>query len=356
MKKYLALSFLALTAAQALAAELAQPLKVGFIIPLSGDNAFIGESCRNGIALAQEKLSSTSGTADSPIEVIYEDDRLDARTAVVAFSKLISQEKINAVVNMSSHTGQALGPLADRNRVPLVALASDKGVVDGRTHVVSLWVTPEAQVKVLHKELARRGMKRIARISAIHNATEAFRREFDRQSSEHGDVKVVLEEDYPTDARDFKPFLLKAKAAGELDGIFVNLFFGQIGAFARQASELGIKVPMFGIEVFEDEQEIKASGGALVGAWYIQADDGTDSFRKTYRERFPGKSIYTAANCYDALLLLAEAHSKTEDIIAHLKSLKNYSGALGEYSASGDNRFTLPAIVKVVTESGFERL
>jgi hypothetical protein len=39
-----------------------------------------------------------------------------------------------------------------------------------------------------------------------------------------------------------------------------------------------------------------------------------------------------------------------------LRNLKGFTGALGRYSAAPDNRFTLPAAIKQVTATGFEKI
>jgi len=44
-----------------------------------------------------------------------------------------------------------------------------------------------------------------------------------------------------------------------LDAIFINLLPGQCGLFAKQAKEMGFKVPLLDVEIFEDPSEFKNS-------------------------------------------------------------------------------------------------
>lgn len=67
----------------------------------------------------------------------------------------------------------------------------------------------------------------------------------------------------------------------------------------------------------------------------------------------------SAVNCYDIARLLghsAEKNHSSAELINYLKTVKDFKGAGGTFSATGDNRFTLPAVVKVVTEDGFREL
>ncbi|MEZ4754423.1 MAG: penicillin-binding protein activator [Bdellovibrionota bacterium] len=329
-------------------------LKMGALLPLSGEVANIGEACRNGMELAKSNLEPEIA---KKLDLIFEDDALLSKTSVSAFNKLVTEDKIDLAVSFSSGTSKALAPIADSKNIPLIAIASDKGVVEGRQNVVTLWVTPEVQAQLLIKEIQNRGYKKIAIVSATHDATEAFLSEFNKANQ--GIVEVALSEEFLTQARDFKPFIGKIKAKKDIDAIFVNLFFGQPGTFAKQVRELGLDIDFFGVEVFEEKSEIEASKGALIGAWYIQADDGKDNFIKRYSNQYQDATTYTAANCYDAVFLAAEwikQDMSPTKFVTYLKTLKDFDGALGTYSATGDNRFTLPAVIKVVEKDGFRKL
>ena len=172
-----------------------------------------------------------------------------------------------------------------------------------------------------------------------------------------GQVEVTYSEDVPSEEKDFKSLITKLKTKEkEIDAVLVSLFPGQLGVFAKQLRESGITKPLFGTETMEDANEVKISHGALVGGWYVNAGDGSGDFLKTYRDRFPGVSSFSSANGYDAVLLFAAAATKGvrgDGLAEFLSSIKDFSGALGRYSSTGDHRFSLPAQIKVVTPEGF---
>lgn len=331
--------------------------KVGVLLPLSGEYVNAGLPCKNGVLMAIEDLPAEY---KDKIQVILEDDMLDPKKSVTALKKLQAGNDLGAIVTFSSGTSQAIAPLAEQAKIPLIAIASDYRVSKDKDYVVNHWVTPELQADLLVEECEARGYKKIARISAIHNATEVFKKEFDDLKGD--DLIIAPDDDFQTDARDFRSFITKLKKYDDLDAIFVNLFFGQVGIFAKQTRELGINVPLFGVELFEDKNEVKNSSGALVGQWYVQADEGQENFIKRFLQKFPDSPTFTAANCYDAISLVAESFeelsfpTRKEELNFLLHNLNHYVGAAGTYSASGDNRFSLPAVTKIVTKDGFEKL
>jgi ABC-type branched-subunit amino acid transport system substrate-binding protein len=161
------------------------------------------------------------------------------------------------------------------------------------------------------------------------------------------------------DTRSFATEIAKIRAKGA-DGVAVCLLPGSLASFAKQARDLNLKAELFGFELFEDENEVAASDGALIGKWYINADEVNDSFRAKYSEKYGEQPGWATANAFDTLNLLADGLSENDSdndkLVEFLRGVKNYKGAAGVYSASGDNRFDLPATVKIVTEDGFKKL
>ncbi len=169
----------------------------------------------------------------------------------------------------------------------------------------------------------------------------------------------MFDEQVLPDSTDFKSILSKAGAKGT-KAIILCLFPGGTASFAKQNKLLGLQADLIGIELFEDQNEVNAAQGGLLGQWYVNADLAAPWFLDLYREKYNEYPGWAAANAYDSLALIAAAFSSegadNRAIARRLGSLKDYSGASGPYSATGDHRFSLPAAIKVVRESGFERL
>ncbi len=328
--------------------------RIGVLLSLSGEQQLFGSACRNAMELALRKLPEAKR---SRLLLQFEDDRFRPSETVVVFNKLQSQNTpLHAVITFGSGTSKSVASRAEELRIPLVAIATDTRVSEGKSHVVNFWPTPDELVRVLVEEMTRLGYKRIARIGTIHDFTDKLNQVFDRTAG--GQIKVALDDGFPIDARDFRPFIIKAKALGPLDGILITLLPPQVALFAKQARQLGLTTPLNGIEVFEDAAEVRASEGALVGQWYVNADDPTAEFAKEYSEQYPGASTFAAGNCFDIVGILADAvepPSHPEQINTYLHSLKDYHGVMGTYSAQPGNTFSFRAVVKEVTPDGFKR-
>ncbi len=147
-----------------------KPLKIGVILPLSGDTATAGVAIRNGTLMAARNLANRC-----KVELVFEDDQLQQSRSVASFYKLTSFDKIDALIVFSSGSGKAIAPLADTAKIPVIAIASDAAVSRGKKFTFNHWVTPESQAKLLVPEALRRGYKKIVIVSSEHDGTLAAR-------------------------------------------------------------------------------------------------------------------------------------------------------------------------------------
>ena len=296
----------------------------------------------------------------SKLELHFEDDQLLTAKSVSVFHKLKSTRDIDAVFVLGSGVGNALSPLAESSKTLMVAIgASDKSFAVGTKYVFIHWVIPETEAALMSTEIKNLGHKRIGIISNEQEGAialeEALIGELEKQGLKDS---IVISERVLTDTRDFRTIIAKLRAK-KVDGIAVCLLPGGLSAFAKQTRDSGLKADFFGFELFEDESEVEASGGALVGKWYVNADDAGVEFQEMHKNTYGKRAGWAAANAFDTMKLVAEGINKlgkdNKKIAGYLRTLENYRGAAGVYSARGDNRFELPATVKIVTEDGFEK-
>lgn len=332
------------------------PVAVRFIVPLSGEAASYGTATRDGAQMAYESLSDGDRKL---FQISFDDDNFKPSQTVSAFQKSVSLDHASAVVCFGSATSKAISSLAESAHVPLIALASDPTVPRGKHWVVNLWVSPDTESERLIPEAVRRGVKKVGLITTEHDGALSIRQAFLEKNGNR--LNVAVDEQFSPDTTDFKPFFGRIRGTADLDAFVLVLLPPQLGAFARQARQLHFQQHFIGYETFEDPSEVKASNGALLDQWYVTGDDPSESFRDKYLKRFPDGAPAVAAAGHDAVILVRNAllsaePGKAKDAIReYITSAKDISGAMGIYSASGDNRFTLKSVIKVVRANGFEK-
>ena len=102
-------------------------VKIGVMLPLSGENAEFGENSRYAIDFAIQDHK------DSPIKfkVIIEDDMFTSAKAAVIANKFINVDKVDAVVSTFSHVGSVVSPIADKAKVLHISLSNAANIAEG---------------------------------------------------------------------------------------------------------------------------------------------------------------------------------------------------------------------------------
>jgi ABC-type branched-subunit amino acid transport system substrate-binding protein len=287
--------------------------------------------------------------------VVYEDDGLVNARSATAARKLLSIDKVDALITWSSGTALTVASIVEGARVPQIAIASDPAVVRNRKFSFTYWPLPEDEARTLYEYLVRVGKERVAVLTLVHNGALAIRDAFVTLIGQDAKVKMVANEEVAGDVVDFRSVLSRMKAKGEVDCFIPILFPGQLAVSIKQAREVGISASLVGFETFEDKDEFHASGGLLAGAVYATGADPDPRFIERYRVKYPDLSFYTANQTYDALKLLVAATRSAKDgptIAEFLQTLRDYPTASGPATSTGDNRFKLPTALKQLDASG----
>lgn len=328
---------------------------VGIILPLSGPVASMGQYLKHGIDLAFENLAASK---QQKLKLIYEDDQMKPASSISAYQRLRAQYGVKAVFVLGSSVGNALAPLTEKDKVLLIAIgASDPHVTLGKKYSFIHWVTPETEANKMVTYIKQKDYSKIGIIGAEQEGFKAIYKQIVSEIEKQGlKQRVLLDQHFTQDVTDFRTYIARAKNE-QLDLIILGLFPASLSSFVKQARALGLKSDFAGIELFEDDSVVKASDGALIGQWYINAADYSDNFIELYKAKYNSYPGWGTGNAYDSLLILSKAletvGSDNKKIVEYCANLANFEGALGSYSASGDHRFKLPAAVKVVTTKGY---
>src|SRR5262245_31374031 len=89
-----------------------EPILIGAILPLTGSSAIWGVPTREGAELAVEVANAAGGVHGRKLRLIVEDTTGDPKTAVSALQKLLTVDKVVAVLdNSNSSVTLAVAPV-----------------------------------------------------------------------------------------------------------------------------------------------------------------------------------------------------------------------------------------------------
>lgn len=318
-------------------------IKIGIILPLSGDLAFIGEPAKKGAEMVLEDFKDTK----HEYELIFEDDQFDGKKTITAAQKLISIDKVNILVTFGSSGGNSVKPLAETNKILHFAVASDQNIADGKYNF-NHWTSPKEEATKMVAELVKRNIKTVSILTMNQDGMVAIANELKNQIK-NTNIQIIMDEKFNIGTRDFKTLVAKTKVNLPEQIIMVN-YSPELEILGKQIREVGIKTPMTSFEGLDATTDPKL----FSGSWYSTASDMTETFKTNFKNKYGTSPVVGTGNIYDIVALLITASEKTkgamtnEKIASELLKIKEFSGSMGNISLNQNGSVISKAVIKTI--------
>ncbi|MHB1394878.1 MAG: ABC transporter substrate-binding protein [Clostridia bacterium] len=301
---------------QAAASEV---IKIGAVFPMTGDVATFGESSKNAVSIAVDEVNAKGGILGKKVEVIYEDDSNTPANSANAIQKLISNDKVVAVLgSVSSKCSIAMGPIATQNKIPMISSTSTnpKVTTEGGEYVFRACFIDPFQGTVIAKFATETlKFKNAAVLYDVSNDYSKGLGDYFKAGFEKLGGKVLAMESYNGGDQDFNAQLTKIKPMNP-EVILLADYYNTVGLIAKQARALGITATFVGGDGWDSADLYKVGGDAIDGGYFsnhYSADDTSPlvvEFRKSYEAKTGKTPDALAALAYDAAKILFAAIEK----------------------------------------------
>jgi branched-chain amino acid transport system substrate-binding protein len=286
--------------------ETRDPIKIGFMVPLSGGSAQNGRDILNGFLLYLDEIGYRAG--GRRIELIVEDDEAIPAVGLTKARKLVERDQVHVMAGaLLSSTGYALAPYIDSMRIPMVypVVSADDLTQRRRSQWIVRTGWTGSQPNHAFGEYASRtlGLRRVVTIALDYafgwESVGGFERTFVVQGG-----RVVRKIWVPVSVHDFAPYL--AQVSRDVDAVYALVLGRSALQFMRQYQEFGLKgrVPLIGGGTTTDEHVLPFMGDEAIGTvtalHYSAALDtsANRAFAAAYRARFKKVPSYYSESMY----------------------------------------------------------
>lgn len=340
-------------------------IKLGHYGSLTGKDAAFGVATRKGVLLAIEEINAKGGVLGRPLAYLVEDIQSKQGESATAVKKLISRDKVVAVIgaNASANSLEA-APICQNSQIPMMAISStNPRVTEVGDYIFRICFIDPFQGAVLAK-FAHTSLKakRVALLTAVNSPysvglSAVLRQDFTARGGE-----IIAEQKYNEGEKDFRAQLTALRPL-KPDVIAITGFYAEAALICLQARALGIDVPFIGGDGWEAPQLIELGRKAVEGTYYstyFSAENDAPEVRafvKKFSARWT-KEIPEAVSAlgYDAVYLIAAAMAKAgttagptlRDAIA---ATKNFPGVTGQTTID-EKRNSAKAAVMLTVKNG----
>ena len=311
---------LAATALSPLAAYAQETVKIGVILPMTGQAASTGREIVAAIKLFQAQHGDKAG--GKKVEVIVKDDTGVADITKRLAQELVVNDKVAAIAGFGlTPLALAAAPIATQAKVPEIVMAAGTAIItEASPYVVRTSFTLPQNTMPIAKWALQNNVKKVVTLVSDYGPGIDAEKTF-VETIKAGGGQVLDSLRAPLKNPEFAPFLQKAKDL-KPDALFLFVPSGQGAALMKQVLERdfakdGIKVVGTG-DVTDDEQ-LNGMGDAVLGMItshnYSAAHDSPENkaFVSAFEKANPGmRPNFMAVGGYDGMALIYAALEKTK--------------------------------------------
>lgn len=342
-------------------------IKIGEVGSMTGSEATFGQSTHNGIELAFKQLNSAGGIQGKKLELLSLDDQGKPDEAATAVTKLITQNGVTAILGeVASSRSLAMAPIAQQHGIPMITPSSTNPKVTEIGHFIFRVCFIDPFQGTVMAKFARENLKysKVAILRDVKNDYSVGLANFFAETFKKMGGEIVVDQSYSAGDIDFKSQLTAIRAKNP-EGIFVPGYYTEVGLIARQAKELGLKVPLMGGDGWDSPKLKEIGGDAIVGSYFSNHYSSEDKspavqeFVQKYKAAYGAVPDGLAAMGYDAALVLIDAMKRAKaltpaDIRDAIAATKDFQAVTGKISLNEKRDAVKSAVVLKVEKDDFK--
>ena len=297
-------------------------VKVGIVLPLTGDYAKFGEIEKKSFELALDEINASGGINGKQLELVMEDDTGRPDVGRSAVEKLIAKDKVVMIGGgYSNSVTYAVAGVCQQNKMPFLVNtgSADKITTSDWDYIFRLNPPVSHYADALTTLLAEKIKPKTV---AIVHENSFFGTKGAKSFSkfcEKAGYKVVLTQGYEHGGIDFKPVLIRIKQLNP-DIVYMVSYIMDASLLMKQARELKLTPKMFiggagGFTLPEFAQNAGVASEKVISAtlWHqVLPFPGAMDYYKKFEARYNKPTMYYGAEAYSACYVIADVLKRTK--------------------------------------------
>lgn len=289
-------------------------IKIGGAFGLTGYCADFGEGELKAVRLAIDEANKDGGINGKNIELVTEDTQCDGKGTANAIQKLISVNKVNAIIGPTwGDSFQSGFPISQKAGIvtvsPSTAMESLEFTKASNKLVYSTWFPQRTEIEFIQNYALQKGIKEFVVLYENDPFAEMMAKLFESEATKIG-IKINYLEETTIGASDYRTVITKMKSYPN-SALFISFIGPEIKAkFLTQFKNLGMKNTVFSSADIENQSLLNSFPQALEGVIFGSAKITGNSidFVNKHKAMFGTEPQGSASGqAYDATNILIKA-------------------------------------------------
>jgi branched-chain amino acid transport system substrate-binding protein len=316
------------------AAQVGEPIKIGYSMALTGGLASNGRSALLAQKIWEEDINAKGGLLGRPVKLIHYDDQTNPATVPGIYTKLLDIDKVDLIIGGygTDMVASAMPIAMQRKKVFIGLIGTAVNSTFNYPNYFSMIPTgpdPKSYTKgFLDVALRQNPKPQTVAIVAADAGHGLYACEGARENAKAAGLTIVYDRRYPSATTDLVP-VVRAIAETNPDLVIVCSYPPDSVGMVRAVNEVGFKPKMIGgAMVGLQSTAIKARLGPLLNGWtnydiWLPVPKmqiaGVGELMKKYQARAPVEGVdalgyYMAPWSYAQLQVLQQAIAATESL------------------------------------------
>lgn len=352
---------------------LAETIKVGAILAVTGGASFLGGPEVRTLEMLTEELNARGGVAGNKVQLIIKDSGGSPEKAISFAKQLIEEEKVFAIIGPST-SGETLKikNIAEDGKTILLSCAAAEVIVNPVAQYV--FKTPQKDsfaAEKIFETMKAMGIGKIAAVSDNTGFGQAGKAQLAEIAPKFG-IEILENEVYDSKATDLSALVAKLMANKGVQAVVNWSIVPAQAIIAKNMRQAGWKAPLFQSHGFGNIKYVEAAGAAAEGIIFpagrlLIADSLTDShpqktvlikYKKDYEAKFKEEASTFGGHAYDAFKILCRAIEQSgtdrEKVRTAIENLKGFVGTGGvfNFSAQDHNGLDIDSFAMLTVKDG----
>lgn len=299
--------------------ESSNAIKVACNFPMSGDLSFYGQYLQDGITMAMDELKDSMEQQNIVIEYDYEDNHSTTKDAVTTFNKHKLKD-FDVYASCCTAQSMAIQDLVSQTKKPHFIWSFYPLTLEPDDNIFRVWIDMAYEGDCFVKYIEHKKPKTVAFVyQNLSSTNEQFNKRVGPAVEKFG-VKVIYNESYDTEKKDFKDIITKLSSL-KPDMYILYGFQNQLAEIIKNLNTYGLKkegnilcsFDFLDVQNVVDE-ELLDGIVTNIPRFIIDDNERIVKWRNDFEKRFNRKPLFTDAYAYDFAYIMYDAVKDIKNI------------------------------------------